>query len=344
MYSNFKLLLFIILFFLCNLSFAEYRPGYIIKTNGDTIQGQIDYRGDESMSKICYFRDNNTLQTYKPSQLIGFQFLEGKMYFSKKIDNSSFFMESLIKGVLNLYYTRSGKDHYYIERDDMPIRELVYYEKRKITNKGKKYFYKSTRHKETLKLFMYDAPSKILNKVDKLGRPNHKDLILLIEEYHNTVCGEEKCMVYKKDIPSFEMSIEPVIGFVTYKNKDIYKSDKSYLQEGLFLNIWLPRVNEKLFLRTGFHNSNPDKVDDSSSNRFKYYLDIAYIPVNSKLIRPTFSIGLMDRDYSAGLYIKLTEKTDLGLTGTLNFDSKSAPWSPSDLEEYSINLGLKINL
>ena len=37
---------------------TDFRLGYIIKTTGDTIAGQIDYRGDLVMSSVCRFKDS----------------------------------------------------------------------------------------------------------------------------------------------------------------------------------------------------------------------------------------------------------------------------------------------
>ena len=36
---------------------SDFRPGYIISTTGDTIFGEIDYRGDLSMSNVCRFKN-----------------------------------------------------------------------------------------------------------------------------------------------------------------------------------------------------------------------------------------------------------------------------------------------
>ncbi len=38
---------------------TNFRPGYIISLTGDTIYGDIDYRGDFLMSMLCKFRSED---------------------------------------------------------------------------------------------------------------------------------------------------------------------------------------------------------------------------------------------------------------------------------------------
>ena len=38
---------------------TDFRPGYIIENSGDTIHGEIDYRGDILMGNVCRFKDVN---------------------------------------------------------------------------------------------------------------------------------------------------------------------------------------------------------------------------------------------------------------------------------------------
>ena len=62
---------------------TDFRPGYVIKNEGDTVYGVIDYRGDQLMSKVCKFKNsNNKLFSYSPFDIQSFRFVDGKYYVS----------------------------------------------------------------------------------------------------------------------------------------------------------------------------------------------------------------------------------------------------------------------
>ena len=109
---------------------TDFRPGYVINMNGDTLQGDIDYRGDLIMSELCKYRDKDySIKNYSPNDIIAFRFINGKYYVSKKINNRPVFLEYLIKGKLNIYYNRDEKgDHYYIDKQDAKLTEIQYEE------------------------------------------------------------------------------------------------------------------------------------------------------------------------------------------------------------------------
>jgi hypothetical protein len=326
---------------------AEYRSGSIVKNNGDTINGQIDYRGDQLMGRECHFKSENNLQIFYPNDILSFKFTNGKHYISKNVNDKARFLEYLINGVIDLFYIRQeDKEYFYIERAEIPLREITYEEHIRIDRRqdieGKRYLYKSQRHKAILKIYLYDAPS-LEKTIDNMAIPTYNNLSNLINEYHEVYCNGENCISYKKSAYKFKISIAPTVGIVKFSD-ELKKDDSFNLQGGMFLNFWLPRLNESLYIKSGFLVSNPVNEEGNKSSYTKLYFDLAYLPNNSNLIKPTFSIGLFDRDYSGGVMIKLTDKMDLGIIGSLQFDQKSLPWAPSDLETYSINIGLKFNI
>lgn len=138
---------------------TDFRPGYIIKTFGDTIFGQIDYRGDLLMSSLCKFKAvDNTIKEYSPNDIEAFRFIERKYYVTREIDNKKVFMEYLIKGKVNIYYMRDDKgDHYYIDKEDARLTEIPYEEGIKYID-NKEVFYESTKHIGFLTYYMQDAP------------------------------------------------------------------------------------------------------------------------------------------------------------------------------------------
>ena len=95
--KNLIKLLFLFLFGGLNAQ-TDFRPGYIIETTGDTLYGDIDYRGDLLMGKLCKFRDKHkNITEYAPSNLSSFRFIDSKYFTSKEVNGKNIFLEYLLK-------------------------------------------------------------------------------------------------------------------------------------------------------------------------------------------------------------------------------------------------------
>ena len=111
-----KSLVLCLLLFSAKLLFAQtdFRAGYVIKVSSDTLFGEIDYRGDFLMSRLCKFRGNeNSVVDFTPEKITAFRFIDGKYYASKELNEKTVFLEYLIKGEINLYYLRDIRGRHY---------------------------------------------------------------------------------------------------------------------------------------------------------------------------------------------------------------------------------------
>ena len=60
---------------------TDFKPAYIIELSGDTLWGEIDYRGDLLKGHTCKFRDKTGAVTdYSPNSIFAFRFIDGKYY------------------------------------------------------------------------------------------------------------------------------------------------------------------------------------------------------------------------------------------------------------------------
>jgi len=143
---------------------TDFRPGYVVKVNGDTLIGEIDYRGDILMGEVCRFKPNNTVRAviYSPDDINEFKFNESKYYISKEVKGQKVFLEFLIKGRVNIYSLKDQRgNHFFIEKTGLGLSELLYEE-------GIRYKenvpieYKSTTHIGLLNIYMQDAPEGLL--------------------------------------------------------------------------------------------------------------------------------------------------------------------------------------
>jgi hypothetical protein len=263
---------------------TNFRSGYVIRPNNDTLFGEIDYRNDILMANICRFRINEKEPeiVYSPNDIAGYRFKESKYFVSKEVKGKKTFLEFLIKGQVSLYFLKDDLgDHYFIEKEGLGMTE-IYFEKGIIEKNGRQYFYKSTRHIGILNIYMQDAPN-LKTKIASIGELEHKNLIKLAEDYHNEVCKDESCIIYEKPVPFIKLSVEPLAGYSRFNRK--YTDIKRAFEYGTNLLLWLPRSNENLSFKTGLFLASSD-----SAKMVRVPLQIQYL-YPSVRFRPKVSIG-----------------------------------------------------
>lgn len=322
---------------------TDFRPGYIIKTTGDTIFGQIDYRGDLLMSTVCKFKDKeNIVKKYSPNDIVAFRFIDSKYYVSKEINHIKVFLEYLIKGKINIYYFRDDiGDHYYLNKEDVRLAELPYEEGVKYVG-NKQVYFETTKHIGLLLYYMQDAP-KLQTEIKAIKKPEHKNLIKLAVDYQNTVGEGEKCIIYERSLPLIKIFPELIVSVINYSNV-VDLNDKFYVYSGLIGHIWMPMINEKLYFRTGVLFSQLD-FNGEIRNFYKIPCQVEYIYPKG-IFRPRLAYGINfykplynSVSFNLGGNIKLSETFFLSATSDIEFNPRGG-FFPKDLLSYSLTLGL----
>jgi hypothetical protein len=357
-----KIIFYLCLIFVFSLGILQaqtnFRAGYIIDLKNDTLTGEIDYRGDILMGEICVFKaQNGKITKFEPQEIVGYRFKDDRYFIAKRINNKPIFLEFLIKGKINVYYYRNkSSDHYLIEKEggklvELPYKERIVYkdDTTSVTKNTKRYMYNSSQHIGILIYNMQDAP-KLLEKIKNFKEPNHDNLIELAKDYHNTVCTTEACIVYQRKKTEVKVKIEPLLGILNYTKAD--KSvDKFSLTGGVLAHIWLPRVNEKLYLRTGVLYANTKVENVGQINLFKMPLQIEYVYPKGQFL-PKFAYGFnifkpfyVTVGTMVGFDAKINEKMAFGLNYDLDFDSfEYLPFLPKSLLIQTISLGFSLKL
>lgn len=353
---RFLLLLCLIGIVLSAKAQSDYRSGFIITNEHDTIYGDIDYRGDQRMSTICSFKnEQGDLTKYSPYDIYGYRFIDSKYFISKAIDGRKVFLEYLIKGEVNIYYSKDEQgEHYYIDKAGEKISELPYTSDQIISDEGKRVQFESTRHMGILSYYMQDAPD-FRARIETVKEPGHQNLIKLAEDYHNTVCDGDKCIIYEKKLPLIKFSLAPVIGIRNYRYANAF-----LFETGGYIYFNSPRANEKLFLKTGVVVSYLEGTNSSVLvSRIPIQLQYIY---NVHKLQPKVSFGFnlfkIKSDYVIGIEHRLSLNT--GLNYQLNEKLSIASWINTDytpillsaanndlkfgLESYAIHLGIRIDL
>jgi hypothetical protein len=189
----------------CSISFGQsaFREGFIINHKGDTIKGHIKVTGPNELCENCEFRlkPDSESTDYSPEQITAFGFNTGEFFTSKNINKNTpeelVFVEYLVDGIVDLYAYAGGSNlQYYIETTDGDLVELKNTQK-EIYQDNDRYLKDRKEYIGTLKVLFKDYPAiyKDINNINL----DHKPLIKLAENYHNAVCDEYQCLIYKKN-------------------------------------------------------------------------------------------------------------------------------------------------
>ncbi|TLX75190.1 hypothetical protein E9993_09825 [Labilibacter sediminis] len=325
-----------------------YKPGYVLALDGDTLYGEIDYRGDLLMGSICKYKSNEgAIVEYSPSEILGYRFKDGKYYISKEIKGQSFFMEYLIKGIVSMYYLRDTHgDHFYLEKENESMVEMPYEEGIKEVD-GKQIYFESKKHIGLLSYYMKDAP-QLQSRINSVKKPERKNLINLASDYHNAVCDGEKCIIYEKKLPLFKVLPEVAFGGIGVSAfSDVHTAPR--FQGGVLAHIWMPSSSEKLYFKTGVLFSSFEYTDGEVINFRKIPLHVEYVYPKG-FLRPTFSYGLnlyslVGHTVSAniGANLKVSNKLFLRVNSDFEFFTNTLI-IPNEYFGYAVNVGLLFDL
>lgn len=118
-------------FFVLSLSFQlvcaqnDFRKAYVIKNNGDTLNGFVNNQLGFNNFESCIFKEKESakVQSFSPTEIKEYRFLNDKRYISKAIVNESgnetmVFLELIAEGKLSLY---KDKNNYWVKKDNDPL-------------------------------------------------------------------------------------------------------------------------------------------------------------------------------------------------------------------------------
>jgi len=300
---------FLLLSFCFTATFAQsnFRRGFIITNEQDTVSGWIDFRTDVRNMQVCDFRESETgeTRTFLPGEIFGYRFYdEGKFYVSREImiDNAprTVFLEFVVQGMMNLYYyidTLPDDNVEYFFFEDQSGR-MIPARKRPDTfvlnNSGGRETRRDFHYKGIVR-YLFGEHETIERQVNNLEF-NHRTMINIVREYHDLTCliGEE-CIVFE-----------------TQRTKHYFSKPKFSIYGGTFslvlrsgfmdnsveatvpmiggrLNIFAPRIDNNLSFQIdlGFARI----ADLQQSTYFiPTQLGIKYAFLDHK-IRPTFGGG-----------------------------------------------------
>lgn len=304
---------------------SEWKVGYLVTNNNDTLSGQINLTSYSKMGEQCTFRSNSNSQskTFLPKDIKSYSIKDVAFYVSKKIDDTqTVFLEYLVNGKLDLFYIRKNDDdRYFIETDTLPLKELIYNEGIRNVN-GVNYQYETKTHLGLLAFYTRDAP-ELYSRIGKI-KPDFKALKRITVDYHNIVCKDESCITYRNREPYTKVAIGPHIGRTShsYYNGNTLINE-NYLSYGFYVRAWSPRMGNNLFLKTGAIFSKFDEYNHSidvptrKKTIAKIPLQIEYVIPTSFIFKPKASFGI-DFYTNSAAYIGASIGSDFVIGKNIN--------------------------
>lgn len=256
-----KGLLFIIIL-ICTSEFSfcqsDYRSGFVITQNGDTLSGLVNYREKAKAFRSCDFKISaeQTETTYTPDQIKGYGFVDDKFFQSREVSIKdqpvqTVFIEVLVRGTLTLY---KFEDVYFVEKGDEGLQQLIN-ETKELYVDGKRVLKSTNDYVRTLNMLVFDC-EKLRGKVENVTL-GEKRLTNLVEDYNQ--CKGTSSTTFKAKKPWIKAAIGITGGLeVSNINFERYLGGYKYLQSdfevsrspvmGVSFDLFYPRLHERISL------------------------------------------------------------------------------------------------
>jgi len=277
---------------------GNFKRGFIITNEGDTVSGWIDFRTDARNMQVCDFRETETGETrsFRPSQIFGYRFYEeGKFYVSREIVINGIprtvFLEFILQGNKNLFY--------YI--DTVPFHNVEYYffedqsgRMIPVTRRPDELTASSQRRQDLryrgVIRYIFQEHKSIAQQADNIEF-NHQSMIEIARQYHDLTCpiGEE-CIIFETK---------------EYKKKYVYRFSAyggafTMFERGNSLRF-VPMIGGRLNIFTPRYDNNLSYIVDLGIvpiplDDFIYFhvqLGARYAFLDGNTIRPVLGGGLL---------------------------------------------------
>jgi hypothetical protein len=336
---------------------ADFRSGYIIKNNGDSLPGLIEYKGIRADARLCTFKtdEKSSRQSFTPDDVKAYRFADDRMYVARKVEiggkTEVLFLEFLFNGDVDVFYFHDENgEHYLVDAGEGKLYELKN-ENRQIEVNGVTRIQKSKEYIGTLKYTFRQSPA-VSKKVETMNL-GAKSLINISREYQNEVAHNEG-IVYARKVPPFKAGFGAMIGFsaqniiqtkeIPYYFHDDPKNDFTYLEGsdfgntyspsvGLYLKVSMPQVSQKLFLQYEInfsHNKIHTLNEYTLAGNDMHYINTITLKqnflTNTLALRYEYAKGKIRPSLQAGVFYSYSMITDY-----LRNEKIYYSWAPTTL-------------
>ena len=262
----------------------DFKPGYIIGPDQDTIYGQIKTQSESRNARSCIFRtgEDGEESRYEPGEIIAYRIVGGKYYVSKTLKEEGVekqvFMEYLVNGMADLYYLREeNSETFYIQKegeDALAITDI-----------------------RLLKAAFSDS-YEIQSSLDK-ATLSQKSLVDMTVKYHDYVCDGEVCINYSKEASRLSIQAGPVAGYsvspVRLTGTELFEAfdfGKSQVPVfGVLLDLGADRLGQHISFQLGVEYSKHSLQAYTEIPGSQYYIDRHTYDVQFQSSLLSFQLG-----------------------------------------------------
>lgn len=328
----------------------DFRAGYIINLQGDTLKGLVNY--SSAGVATCEFKtqENSPIEIYDPEKIRGFgNFQEDQYFASFKLTSDSpnspaVFAEMLLRGKANLLLY---DDFFYLQKENLHER-IEKVQQRESNQNGGRYVFEHKTYIGILNRYFSDCLPARLLKGELAYREN--DFVDIFKEYSE--CSQVAYYEYKTPPRPRIVDYYLLAGFnhssIKFPREEIniFKPDNNFFI-GAGIMVPLSFLGDMIFLTVDacyHHNEYHGKkegfiVSGSVQNDYNIDMDLAKIPIGIKFNLAKRGIVPFVRAGLAPFFL-LRGTWSIGYQGNteLSFiiDSKDAPvvfWGGLGLEK-----------
>lgn len=302
----------------------DFRNGYIITLEKDTIIGQVDYRSNTKNYKSCIFKGKQEEREYYPDEIFGFGYNNDKFFSSQIVEGS--FVEVLVLGEISLF---KSQNKYHLKKDTN-VYDLESFSEEVVID-GKVGIRENIRWRGIMSYLISDCinnPNSIVSNL-KLGEENLTKLVVRYNKCKGLVYTEFKVSKpwIKYDygatvgIARSEIQFRNIPGSMSYLD-DSYSSINPSI--GVLFDISSPRITERIAFQGEIHfikssYSSLVIIENSSTDYHDTYIDLSTlsVPLSFKYSFPEKKYGLylqvgINYDYHLNAKSKLLSENVTG--------------------------------
>lgn len=337
--SRFKrggLLILIMLIFQCVFSQEDYKSGYVIKNNSDTIFGLIEHKAWRGNPVAIQFKTaiGNETVSYRPADIAEFGFGE-EIYISHKVEvgvssmqmgeleldaqlkteTETVFLQTLFDGEKSLYYYVSalGVNNFYIKQDTSL--NLLVYKKyiKKVEHDNKTFAMENKRYIGQLLVYLNEC-ERINSKIQNTSY-NKSSLIKVFQQYYECT---STAVSFQRKTQKFDFEFGVLAGVSLTSLEFTSNGEFSYLintdysssinvSAGLFIDVILPvtkgrwSINNELLLSSyKVKGSYTDFKDEDYYSITDTEFGYSYLKINT-LLRYKHPVGNVFLFFNGGM-------------------------------------------
>ncbi|PVY44234.1 outer membrane beta-barrel protein [Pontibacter virosus] len=325
---------------------SDYKPGYVVMPQGDTLQGQVSYRTDALGKTIGFKKTSQSATTsYTANDIAGYGFPGDRNFRTRTLDHADtlaaeyVFMQELVRGTMSLYLYRGT---FFVEKNDnsSKLHKLYITKETYVNNYGVTAQRDINHHVRVLNTLMLDCFA-MLSKIERV-KLAEKNLVDLVKEYNSCAGGAEEQTTFKESKKWF--AIKPgFVGAISHTSLNFSASDETYLHLehaefntntyptfGIALLLNSPRINELASLLVeGRYFTNSYQADPSYVWFDSYYdnqieIELSAIKLTTAL-RYDFAGKTLQPFVNAGGFVNLFNQRDYKHTQYVRRTQSSTP-------------------